>query len=483
MKTLQWLFDKEFLRKIGVLAIPIALQEVLTTALQFIDNIMVSYIDTAAKTDSGESIAIASVSFAGQNFFLFILLMVGITSGISIFTAQYWGDKDLKNTRKTAAISLLGSLGGALLFTIPTFFFADQFISFFSSDTNVITMGGSYLRIVTWVYLFTGITFSLSASLKSITDVKTPIFVAIFSVALNTVLNWILIFGKWGFPELGVNGAALATLISGIVGCITLIITMLIRKSPLVTTNIKEYLYYPSGFIPRMVKTTLPVIGNEMGWALGIFFYNKIFAILGTDSATAFSIAERVAFLFMVAFIGTSAATATLMGNTIGENSLEEAKENSKRILYLAGGSAILIGLICALSSPLWATHIFKVETKIMENIITTLIICTAITLPFKVINMHGVNGLMRSGGDTHFSMYVDIGCLWLIGAPLAILSAVVFDLEVYWVYLIIGIEEIIKSFIVIRRVTSGKWINRLVSEESQDDDEPPISEIVPEIS
>lgn len=464
----------------GALAIPIALQEVLTTALQFIDNIMVSYIDTAAKTASGENIAIASVSFAGQNFFLFILLMVGITSGISIFTAQHWGDKDLVNTRKTAAFSLLGSIAGALLFTIPTFFFADQFISFFSKDANVIAMGGGYLRIVTWVYIFTGTTFSLSASLKSITDVKTPIFVAIFSVALNTLLNWLLIFGKWGLPEMGVNGAALATLLSGAIGCFMLIGSMIIGKSPLITTNIKEYLSYPVGFIPKMVKTTMPVIGNEMGWALGIFFYNKIFALLGTDAATAFSIAERVIFLFMVAFIGTSAATATLMGNTIGENSLEEARDNSKRVLYLAGGSAILMGIVAGLSAPLWASQVFQIETDLMQQAITALIICTAITLPFKVINMHGVNGLMRSGGDTHFSMYVDIGCLWLIGAPLAILSAVVFKMPVYWVYLIIGIEEVVKSFIVIRRVNSGRWINRLVDDEDSDSAG---GEILPEIA
>lgn len=464
----------------GALAIPIALQEVLTTALQFIDNIMVSYIDTAAKTETGENIAIASVSFAGQNFFLFILLMVGITSGISIFTAQHWGDKDLVNTRKTAAFSLLGSIGGALIFTIPTFFFAEQFISFFSKDVNVITMGGGYLRIVTWVYLFTGITFSLSASLKSITHVKTPIFVAIFSVALNTLLNWLFIFGKWGFPEMGVNGAALATVLSGAFGCITLIGAMIIGKSPLITGNIKEYLTFPVGFIPKMVKTTMPVIGNEMGWALGIFFYNKIFALLGTDAATAFSIAERVIFLFMVAFIGTSAATATLMGNTIGENSLEEARHNSKRVLYLAGGSAILMGIIAALSAPLWASRIFQIETDLMQQAITALIICTAITLPFKVINMHGVNGLMRSGGDTHFSMYVDIGCLWLIGAPLAILSAVVFKMPVYWVYLIIGVEEVVKSIIVIRRVNSGRWINRLVDDEENDSTK---GEILPEIA
>lgn len=462
---IRWLLNKTFLKKIGVLAIPIAIQEVLTTFLQFVDNIMVSYIDTPAKTESGESIAIAAVSFAGNNFFLFILLIVGITSGISIFTAQYYGDKDYTSVRKTVGASLICSIGGALLFTIPSFVFAEQFISFFSQNSAVIDMGASYLRIISFVYVFTGITFSLSSSLKSITDVKTPILVSILAVALNTVLNYLFIFGKAGFPEMGVDGAAYATLISGIVGSVTLILAMIYRKSPLVSKDLREYVTFPQGFIGKMAKTTMPVIGNEMGWALGIFAYNKIFATIGTDAATAFSIAERVAFLFMVAFIGTSTATATLIGNTIGENQIEEAQENSRRIIYLAGITAVLVALFSGLLSPFWSNFVFKVQTGIMQETITILIICTAITMPFKVINMHGVNGLMRSGGDTHFSMYVDIGCLWFIGIPIAIFSAVVFKMPVHYVYLLIGIEEIIKSVIVMKRVRSGKWLNRVISE------------------
>ncbi len=459
---IQWLFNKPFLKKIGALAIPIALQEILTTILQFIDNIMVSYIPTDAKTESGENIAIAAVSFAGQNFFLFILLMVGITSGVSIFTAQYWGDKNISHVRKTVGLSLVGSIVGAILFTVPTIIFAEQFIAFFSKEASVITMGSSYLRIVSFVYIFTAISFSLSSSLKSIKEVKIPIIISIIAVGVNTVLNYLLIFGKWGCPAMGVDGAAYATLISGALGAIALVVTMVVKDSPLVGKSLHEYMHYPIGFISKIVKTILPVIGNEMGWALGIFVYNKIYASMGTDAATAYSIAERVAFLFIVAFIGTSGATATLMGNTIGENNLTEAQENSKRILYLAGGSALILGIISAVTAPLWSSLIFQVETAEMQKAISILIVCTAVTLPFKVINMHSVNGLMRSGGDTHFSMYVDIGCLWLIGVPIALFATSVLKLPVYYVYLLIGIEEVIKSFLVVRRVHSGKWINRL---------------------
>ncbi len=461
----KWLFDKTFLKKISVLAIPIALQEVLTTLLQFVDNIMVSYIDTAAKTDSGESIAIAAVSFAGQNFFLFILLMVGITSGISIFSAQYWGDRDVVNTRRTLGASLLGSVGGALLFTIPSFIFAEQFISFFTTEQAIIETGASYLRIISISYVFTAVTFSLGSTLKCITDVKTPITVSFIGFGLNTVLNYLLIFGKMGLPEMGVAGAALATTIAKAVEMILLLLAIYLRKSPLLAKSWREYFTFPPGFIGKMRKLTLPVVGNEMGWALGIFVYNKVYATLGTDAATAFSIAERVAFLFMVAFIGTSAATATLIGNTIGKNDLHEAQENSKRILLLSGGGAIVLGIISALSAPLWATHIFHVQTEVMRETITMLIIATAIVLPFKVVNMHGVNGLMRSGGDTTFSMFVDIGCLWIIGIPIALYTAIVLKLPVHWCYIIIGLEEIIKSIIIIIRVRSGKWIKRVIDE------------------
>ncbi len=461
-----WLFNKTFLKKIGVLAIPIAIQEILTTLLQFIDNIMVSYINTPAKTATGENIAIAAVSFAGNNFFLFILLLVGISSGCSIFTAQYWGDNDLTNARRAVGASLIGATIGALLFTLPTFIFADQFIAFFTSDPSVIDLGASYLRIISISYLFTGITFSLGSSLRSITNVKIPISVSIFAVLLNTILNYFLIFGKCGFPEMGVNGAGLATLISKIVEAVLLIVLMKQFKSPLATGKLHEYFTFPTGFIARLTKTTLPVIGNEMGWALGVFAYNKVFATLGTDAATAFSISERVSFLFMVGFIGTSSATATLMGNTIGAGNISEAKENSKRIMILAILIAVVAAIVSGIIAPLWPNYIFKVTTPEMQQIITTLIICTAITLPFKAINIHGVNGLMRSGGDTHFSMFTDIGCLWIIGIPIAIVTGVVLKLPVHYVYLFIALEEVVKSIIILFRIQSGKWIRRVIEAE-----------------
>lgn len=458
-----WLLDRTFLKKIGILAIPIAIQEIFTTLLQFVDIIMVSYITTAAKTETGENIAIAAVSFAGNNFFLFILLLVGITSGCSIFTAQYWGDKDVASVRKTVGASLIGASVGALAFTIPSIIFAEQFIGFFTKDPAVIALGASYLRIISISYFFTGITFALGSSMRSITSVKIPIAISIFAVLLNTLLNYLLIFGKLGFPELGVNGAALATLISKVVEMLLLIALMKYFKSPIASGKLHEYITFPHGFIPRLTKVTLPVVGNEMGWALGIFAYSKIFSTLGTDAATAFSIAERVAFLFMVVFIGTSSATATLIGNTIGAGNISEAKENSKRIIFLAILLAIAIGVLSGVMAPLWPVYMFKVATPEMQQIISILIICTAITLPFKAINIHGVNGLMRSGGDTHFSMFTDIGCLWLIGIPIAIVTGVVLKLPVYSVYLFISLEEVIKSVIILRRIRSGKWIRRVI--------------------
>ncbi len=462
---IKWLFNREFLKKMGALAIPIALQEVFTTLLQFIDTIMVSHIDTIAKTESGESIAIAAVSFAGNNFFLFILFMVGITSGLSIFSAQYWGDNDIVNVRKTLGLSLLGSIGAALLFSIPSFFFAESFIEFFSKDPEVIALGAKYLKILAISYVFTGVTFSLSSILKSVAEVKTPIIVSIGAVLLNTLLNYMLIFGELGAPELGVAGAAIGTTIAKIIEMFALIALVYYRKSPLASKNLSDYFIFPAGFVKKKIITTLPVIGNEMGWAMGIFAYNKVYATLGTDAAMSFSLAERVSFLFIVAFIGTSAATATLIGNTIGKGNLEEAQDNSKRIMFFAIGGATLFAIVSGLSAPLWTAYVFNIETEVMRETINALIVCTAILLPFKVINMHGVNGLMRSGGDTHFSMYVDIGTLWIIGVPIAIVSATVFHLPLHVVYLLIGIEELIKAVIVLNRIRSGKWINRVIEE------------------
>ena len=459
---LHWLLDKEFLRKIGVLAIPIASQEVLTTLLQFIDSIMVSYIDTASKTESGESIAIASVTFAGNNFFLFILLLVGITSGISIFTAQLWGNKDINKCKKSVGASLLSSIISSLFFLIPTFLFAEDFVRFFTTNEDVIKLGSSYLKIILFAYPFMAVTFSLSSSLKSIANVKLPITISIIGVLTNTVLNYLLIFGNFGAPKLGVQGAAIATVVAKILESFLLISSIYLLKNPIRALSFNDYFTYPKGFIKKLYKTTLPVVGNEMGWALGIFMYNKIYALRGTDAASAFAISDRVSFLFLVGFIGTASATAILIGNTIGANKINEAKEQGKRIIILAPLMALAVSLITIISAPIWSTHIFHITTGAVQKEITLLIIATAIIYPFKIINLHGVNGILRSGGDTHFSMFTDIGCLWGIGVPIGYISAVVFKMPVYWVYLLIGLEEIIKSIIIIIRIKKDKWLHRV---------------------
>ncbi|MGM0443000.1 MAG: MATE family efflux transporter [Fibrobacterota bacterium] len=460
---LSWLFDKPFLKRIGALAIPIALQELFVTLLQFVDTVMVSHIVTDARTEAGESIAIAAVSFAGNNLFLFILLLVGITSGLSIFSAQYWGAGDAHNARKTLGLSMLGAAGAAFIFAVPSFIFAEEFIRFFSTEPEVVRMGALYLRILVFSYICTGLTFSISSVLKSITDVKTPIIISSGAVILNTGLNYLLIFGKFGAPELGVAGAAIGTLIAKSLETAVLIGSLYLRRSPLASTNWRDYFVYPAGFVIRKVRTTLPVVGNEMGWALGVFVYNKIYATVGTDAAMSFTLAERVSFLFMVIFIGTSAATATLSGNTIGRGDLKQAQDDSGRILILFTGIGIILGLLCILSAPLWTAHVFQIETEHMRQVINALIISTAVILPFKVINIHGVNGLMRSGGDTTFSMFVDILSLWGIGVPLGIISAIVFGLPLWAVYLIIGTEEVAKAVVVINRVRTGRWINRVI--------------------
>jgi putative MATE family efflux protein len=203
-----WTFllgDKEFLTKMFRLAAPIALQQLVMVLLGLIDMVMIGQLGDAA---------VAAVGLANQLFFLLFLVLFGIGSGAAIFTAQYWGQQDMLRIRSVLGLGLTLGLAGGLVFSLVSLLLPGQVLSIYSTDPAVITLGSGYLRLVGLSYLATAITFSYAAVLRSIEQVKLPMFISLVTLAVNTVLNYGLIFGQWGLPTLGVNGAALATSIA-----------------------------------------------------------------------------------------------------------------------------------------------------------------------------------------------------------------------------------------------------------------------------
>jgi putative MATE family efflux protein len=452
------LTNKDFYRRLLPVAIPLAIRHFLISSLSFIDTIMIGSVSDTA---------IASVDLANQVTFLFMVTMVGIGGGASVYISQYWGNRDYGGVKRTLGFTLLVSLifGGAT--TLFAVIFPEPILRFYTDNESIIHYGTQYLSIIAFSYILSGITLSYGAALQSIRNPKLPVLVSIFALSINTVLNYALIFGNLGMPELGISGAAIATLIAHVVEVILLLSIVYITKSPTAAT-FSELTTVSLDFTRRIFKTTLPIVINQFMWAAGTSIYKRYYALLGKEAITAVSIAEKTISMFIIVFFGTATAASVIIGNSIGEKKLDQAKQDGHRILILAPAAGAIVALIFFFVSPV-IPAIFSVTGAMRDTTLQVLAVF-ALTLPFKMYNMHLVDGVLRSGGDTKTGMLLDICGVWLIGLPIAHISTHYFDIGIQYVYLLVASEELIKAFLGTMRIRSGKWVRRLISDSEKYD-------------
>ena len=442
--------DKSFYIAIITLALPIMLQNLLAASLSFVDTVMIGQL--------GE-VQIAAVGLANQMFFLVILLFFGISSGASIFFAQFWGNGDLKSIHKTLGLALtLGVSSAALLSTI-SILFPDKIMRVFSPDRAVILAGAEYLRIVGISYIFSAVTFIFSSALRSTGDARTPLIVSAVSMTTNAVFNYLLIFGKFGFPQMGVRGAAIATTGSRALEMCLIIAISYIKKKP-TAAPFSEIFSFSKKFTVNFLKLVLPVILNELAWSLGMIMYKIVFARMGTPIIASANISESIQSLFFVVFIGTANSAAILIGNKIGEKKQDMAKAYASGFLILGLALGTVMGILMASFSTL-IPRAFNASPEIIA-ITTKSLLVMSILLPIKVFNLHTIIGILRSGGDTRFSLILEITGVWCVGVPLAFIGGLILHIPIYYLYGLVGIEELYKFIIGARRIRSGKWVNDL---------------------
>jgi putative MATE family efflux protein len=402
---------------------------------------------------------VAAVGLANQIFFLLNLILFGITSGFAMFTAQLWGIRDVPNIRKVLGLALTLGLSAGTLFLIIAEFFPVQALSIYSKDPIVITLGSDYLRIIGFSFVLYAITFCYSAVLRSTGDVQKPLFVTIMALSLNALLSYTLIFGKLGFPIMGVKGAAIAVLISRIVECCVLL-ALTYRKGSPAAGKIKELFSYNLVFARKVLKPVLPVVANEILWSTGITAYYIVYARIGTEAIAAMNIAGSIEQMAFVLFQGIGNACAIMVGNRIGAGDEEQAFRYAARSEALGVMGGLVMGSIILVSSNL-VLSLYNVSPTVIYYAHRVLTI-TGLLLWLRVSNMILFIGVIRSGGDTRFGFLLDGVIIWVVGVPLAFAGAFIFHLPVYWVYLLVMSEEITKWLLGMYRFFSRKWIHNL---------------------
>lgn len=447
--------DREYFRVLMKYALPIALQSLITSSLNMVAVIMIGQL--------GET-AVAAVGLANQVWFLLNLLLFGIVSGCAMFSAQLWGKKDIYTIRRVLGLAIKLGLLAALIFWILAIFFPVSVLRFYTPDADVVALGAQYLRIFGWSYGFYAISAAYSVSLRSTGFVRIPLVVSTAALGLNIIIAYPFIFG-WeaiGLPALGVNGAAIAGLIARILECVVLLaVVYLSRLNPSAAT-IHDILEFDFKFILSIIKPVLPVIANEFLWSMGITAYSAIYAHIGTDAIAAINIVATIDQLAFVVFFGIGSATAILVGNLIGEGEKAKAYQYAGRSLGLQIFGAIVMGfLVVQYAGSIF--QFYKVSPAVISDA-RNLLIVLALGMAVRAANHVIIIGILRSGGDTRYSLILDGFVIWIVGVPVAAAGAFLFHLPIHFVYALTMSEEITKFIVGLVRYFSKKWINDLTT-------------------
>jgi putative MATE family efflux protein len=434
------------------LAVPVAFQQLISAGLNMIDVLMVGQL--------GET-SVAALGLANQIFFLLILFLFGLTSGMSIFTAQFWGKGETEQIRHVLGICLTIAVSVAALFCSAAIFMPERLMGFYTEDVAVIKLGSDYLRIVGLSYVFTAITISYISVLRSITQVTLTVIVAVLALGLKTILGYLFIFGVAGMPALGVRGAALGTCIGWIFQAILLVMLVYILKTPL-AANPLSFFRFDRSFLFKVLKTSLPAAANEILWSFGITTYNAVYARISTDAIAAVNINATIEELMFVLFIGLGNACAVMVGNKIGAGGKDVAFEYGRRFTILGVAVALLAGVI-VFSIREMVVSLYQISPSAAQDL-RSLMLVYALSAWLRIFNFMLFIGAMRAGGDTRYAMFTELFSVGMIGVPSALLGGFVLHLPVYGVYALVLLEEAVKAIVITRRFLSRKWIHDLVN-------------------
>ena len=443
--------DKAFFLPLISLAIPIALQNLVETAVNMLDTFMIGQLGEAA---------IAAVALSNQIFFLQMLALFGISSGSAVFTAQFWGKKDMPGLQKTSGLALILALFFSGLFTLATQLFPGEILRLFSKDEAVIALAVPYLRITSVSYMFTAVTIIMAGILRTTGIAKVPLYVSVGAIFVNALFNYLLIFGKMGFPRLGTTGAAIATSLARILEMIILLAIIYGKKYP-AALHPRQMGSLTREFLKRFFHRLYPVLLNEIGWSAGTTMFTLVYARMGTDILAGYNITNTIIQFAFVFFMGSGNASAVIMGNMIGRGeSSENLQRCSRKLLYLSPLLGLGFAALMILLAP-YVPLIFNVSPEVRQLVTRFMyIICPVILV--KVSNMHIIVGILRSGGDTHVCAALELIPLWFIAIPAMAVTGLVLHWNPLLVYLVAMSEEVLKYILGLIRVYSGKWINNV---------------------
>lgn len=444
--------DKKFYKTLFAVAMPIVAQQLITSSVQLVDNVMVGSLNESA---------IVSVSVVNQLYFVMMLITFGAIGGAGIFTAQYFGAKDFDKLKQTFRFKVMTALTVFFVSLFIFSFFGRSLISMFTDNPTSIENGIAYLNIIRWGILPWVLTVAIANTFRDMGITKPLMYISLLAIITNTGLNYLLIFGKFGFPELGIEGAAYATVAARFVEFFFVFLLMKSRGK-VFDTKLSELLKIDKKVLFGIFAMALPLMVNEALWSTGQTMFLQAYSMRGENALAALNITGAISQLVFVTFGGIATGIAVLVGNTLGKNELQEAKDNAKKLIFFAVVFAAAMGVLLFILS-FFIMDIYHVSAETQAIAVFNIRI-NAIFIPLYSFNV-AIYFTLRSGGDTKSTLLMDSGYMWVISVPIAFVMSRYTDLPVTMMFLIVQILDFPKALFGLSRYRKHHWVKNLAEQ------------------
>lgn len=444
--------DKKFYRQVAGIAVPIALQGFITTGVNMMDTLMIGIV--------GET-QLSAVSLANQFISIYQILCMGIGMGASVLVARYYGMGDRDSLKKTVAIMVRLCVGMAALFCLVTAFFPEWIMGIYTVEDAIISNGVRYLEYSVITYFLLGLSLTSTIVLRNVQKVKLPLYTSIGAFFINVGANYVFIFGKFGFPEMGVAGAAVGTLIARVFE-FGMICGYLFLRDQEIGVRISDVFQKVGNLWREYIRISIPVLLSDGILAIGNNSVAMVIGRLGESFVAANAVTAMTQQLSTTVIQGFSQAGAIVTGYTLGEGDKDKAREQGYAFLgigILFG--AIGAGIIMLIAEPMITAYNLSAQT---QEIARELMRAISLIVLFQATNSIMTKGVLRGGGDTKILMVADNIFLWVASIPLGILAGLVFHLPAFWIYFFLKVDQVLKAVWCVLRLRSGKWIKKIKS-------------------
>lgn len=441
-----------FYEQIIKLVIPIVIQNLLSAAVSSADVVMLNYV--------GQS-SISAVSLAANYASVLFMIYYGLGTGATMLSAQYWGKGDLQPIRAIQGIAMRFSLIISLSFSAFALFAPELMMKLFTNDAELIAIGAGYLRVMSVTYLCWGIVEVYLAILRSIGRVTVSMILNVTAFSLNILLNAVFIFGLLGAPKLGAAGVAIATALSRVIELLGCLVVSLFSQD----IKLKfSYMFLRNKLLFQdFLRLSLPAVLNDLAWSVAFSMYSVILGHMGSDAVAANSLVVVVRNFATVLCFGVASAGGILLGNVMGENDMNRAKEYASKLIRLTVITGAIGGVMVLAATP-FVLHFAKLSETAMGYLKVMLLINTYYIMG-AAVNTTLIAGVFRAGGDSRFGLICDVIDMWVYAVPLGFLAAFVFKLPVLWVYFLLCTDEFVKWPWVIKHYRRGTWLKNITRE------------------